>query len=145
MKLPDWLLASILGCECVFCACVCEHVCVSKVLFLVYSGLPALQWVYSFRVLQRTGLMTSSRDMKRLCPPATRNSLGVYVCLFCLYRTLITMPPFLHTLSKTCLYMPFNTLCNLSSRQSCVKWSKIPTTPLLTVFFYRHHTIHVSP
>lgn len=84
-----------------FCT-VCVCICVSKVLFLVHPSLPALQWLYSFLVLQRTGLMTSSRDMKRLCPPATRILqpwVCVAVCFFLSCKRMITAPSFLLTYS----------------------------------------------
>lgn len=134
---------------------VCVCVCVSKVLFLVHSGLPALQWVYSSRVLQKTGLMTSSRDMKRLCPPATRilrpGCVCDYVCVYFLCRRLITMPLFLCVLSKktklkhacTC-HLILGVICRADSHA----WTEAdcqqhPCSLFLTC--YRHHTTHVSP
>lgn len=78
------LLSSILHCECV---CVCASVYPRSCSWITLC-LPALQWVYSSRVLQRTGLMTSSRDMKRLCPPATRilqpGCVSLCLCVFIL-------------------------------------------------------------
>ena len=108
-----------------FCfVCVFLWKCEPKVLFLVHSGLPALQWVYSSRVLQRTGLMTNSRDMKRLCQPATRILRPVCVCVcVCLVHfketdnnAILLACSLRENKTQTCSYMPFNTSRYLSSQ-----------------------------